>query len=82
MRVSEGRWQWADGTRMPLPNNPRSFWYGGQPDGTAQNEEDCTILTNYKFWASPKLSLSSFYWADHSCDTNANDVQGFICESK
>ena len=67
---------------MPGPGTAGSLWYPGQPDDGAAGGggEHCSLFTRYKFWASPKVSLPTFYWADHACGVNAKDVQGYICE--
>ena len=80
--TTEGRWRWMDGSLMPLPTSAWSLWYPGQPDNTAAAEH-CSVLTNYQYWTERKQILDSYAWVDLSCDfLTANEIQGYICESK
>ena len=79
MLPTGGRWRWADGSRVPLPSDPWSEWYPGEPNQAADTET-CAVLTNYKFWAVRKVSFDAFYWVDFECDANSQRVQGYICE--
>ena len=79
--VAEGRWRWSDGTAMPLPSEPWHAWDSGQPDNAA--DDDCSVLTNYAFWAIRKLILDQYIWRDYACLHNpANEIQGYICEGE
>ena len=72
---------WADGTSVPRPGSDVGYenWYDGQPDN-AGGAEHCGIITKYAFWEIVKVPLTSFFWLDHSCTVNAQDIQGYICE--
>lgn len=76
----EDVWKWFDGELVSRSNdNDYSNWYEGQPDD-AGGAEDCGIMTKYTFWATVKVPLSSYFWMDHSCSVNAQEIQGYICE--
>ena len=72
---------WADGTPMPLPSDEWNHWYCGEPDDST-GEQDCSVISNYRFWSIRKLILDNYVWLDYSCNSNPQDVQGYICESK
>ena len=80
--VTKGSRKWADGSHMPVPPASWHAWDTGQPDN-ADSAEDCSVMTNYEYWAIFKQTLDRYVWRDYSCDYNpANEIQGYICESK
>ena len=79
--ILEGIWKWSDGARMPLPSDPWHVWWEGEPDDD-KGAEDCSVMTNYRFWHVHKLILDSYVWRDYNCHLNPQEIQGYVCESK
>ncbi len=66
---------------MPMPSSDWHMWYPGEPNDE-KGKEDCTVITNYMFWEVRTQTMDRYYWRDHGCSVNAQEISGYICESK
>ena len=72
---------WSDSSPMPLPLDPWHAWYEGQPEN--DNNVNCAVITNFKYWAIRKVIMPSYSWLGYTCDFNgAKEIQGYICERR
>ncbi len=72
---------WPDGSKIPLPADPCHEWFEGEPDDK-QGLEDCSVMSNYRFWTNRKMILDNYVWRDYNCHFNPQEIQGYTCESK
>ena len=72
---------WADGSRMPMPTDDWHVWYAGEPNND-KGREDCTVITNYRYWELRKQMMELYYWRDYGCSINPQEIQGYLCEGK
>jgi len=62
---------------MSLPGDEFHAWETGRPAG-----QNCSVMTNYRYWEVVKYMLGSYIWRDIQCTDNHEEIQGYICERK